>query len=451
MRRPRPRALLPAQVRPARAGEARGRLPLERAGRAGERGADRALRDLLRRGPGPNWLRQLFSPTFIVWLPTRRRRSSPSSSSAAPSAATSTATRRRRRASTRSRAATAAVATRLREEATRRVAEVASPVRWPVSEGPASEQDVGVGDQRRGDHQQDRGDEDQGDDELDLRGGAGGALLDARGAGRGAGRVAWRRSWSASGEPNRRERSIAAQRVASSLPGTRSRRPAQRALEQRLAASELGDGHPQLVGQRARRRPRPISAKPGGGAAARRRRRPRAGRARRAAAPSRRRWRRRARRSSSASGTRKPAAGSPIATRIEMRPGAAGAASEAGESTCRGRPSFASRTVATGLAAPSPARASRSGRPSRSAASPRPRPVSRSTRESRPAGRETAELPPRGEEQKHRRRPPAGPRGPSSRRGSRAESGGSRRSRRAAARRRGPAAPPRRATRAAWR
>ena len=42
VRRPRPRALLPAQVRAARAGEVRGRLPqLERAGQAGERGARR--------------------------------------------------------------------------------------------------------------------------------------------------------------------------------------------------------------------------------------------------------------------------------------------------------------------------------------------------------------------------------------------------------------------------
>ena len=51
VRRLRPRALLPAQVRPARPGEARGRLPpLQRAGRAGERGARRALRDLRRQG-----------------------------------------------------------------------------------------------------------------------------------------------------------------------------------------------------------------------------------------------------------------------------------------------------------------------------------------------------------------------------------------------------------------
>src|SRR5262249_30298659 len=40
------------------------------------------------------------------------------------------------------------------------------------------EKDVGVGDQRRGDHQQDGGDENQRDDELDLRRGAGRALLD---------------------------------------------------------------------------------------------------------------------------------------------------------------------------------------------------------------------------------------------------------------------------------
>ena len=40
--------------------------------------------------------------------------------------------------------------------------------------------------------------------------------------------LAWRRSWSASGEPKRRERSIEAPRVAISLPGTRARRAGER-------------------------------------------------------------------------------------------------------------------------------------------------------------------------------------------------------------------------------
>ena len=49
----RARALLPAQVRPARPGELRGRLPrLQRAGQAGERGARREVRDLRHQEPG---------------------------------------------------------------------------------------------------------------------------------------------------------------------------------------------------------------------------------------------------------------------------------------------------------------------------------------------------------------------------------------------------------------
>jgi hypothetical protein len=55
-------------------------------------------------------------------------------------------------------------------------------VKWnPCRDRPlteAAEKEVGVGDQGGGDHQEDRRDEDQGDDELDLGGGAGGALLD---------------------------------------------------------------------------------------------------------------------------------------------------------------------------------------------------------------------------------------------------------------------------------
>ncbi len=48
----------------------RGRLPpIQAAGQAGERGARRALRDLLRlKQQDQVWLRRLFSPTFVVWL-----------------------------------------------------------------------------------------------------------------------------------------------------------------------------------------------------------------------------------------------------------------------------------------------------------------------------------------------------------------------------------------------
>ena len=65
VRRLRPRALLPAQVRAARAGEVRGRLPpLQRTGQAGERGARRALRDLRRQGRG----RQPPAPALLPHL-----------------------------------------------------------------------------------------------------------------------------------------------------------------------------------------------------------------------------------------------------------------------------------------------------------------------------------------------------------------------------------------------
>ncbi len=67
-----PRALLPAQVGPALTGEARGRLPLDRAGQAGERGTRRALRDLLRQGPGPG----LATPALLPHLRRLARRGS---------------------------------------------------------------------------------------------------------------------------------------------------------------------------------------------------------------------------------------------------------------------------------------------------------------------------------------------------------------------------------------
>ena len=62
---PRPRALLPAQVRPPCARGPRGRLPLEKTGRVREREADRALRDL--RQPGPPGL-QLAAPALLPQL-----------------------------------------------------------------------------------------------------------------------------------------------------------------------------------------------------------------------------------------------------------------------------------------------------------------------------------------------------------------------------------------------
>ena len=66
----RARALLPAQVRPARAGEVRGRLPrLQRAGQAGERALlDEKYEIFAGKDQDAIWLRQLFAPTFIVWL-----------------------------------------------------------------------------------------------------------------------------------------------------------------------------------------------------------------------------------------------------------------------------------------------------------------------------------------------------------------------------------------------
>ena len=65
------RALLPAQVRPALAREARGRLPLERAGEAGERGPRQALRDLPARArPG------LATPPLLPHLHRLARRGS---------------------------------------------------------------------------------------------------------------------------------------------------------------------------------------------------------------------------------------------------------------------------------------------------------------------------------------------------------------------------------------
>ena len=104
VRRPRAGALLPAQERPAVAGEVRGRLPhLQTAGRAGERGARRPLRDLLRQGPGRGLAAAALLPD-LHRLADRigRRTSSPSSWSPAPSSPTCAGTRKTPPTSTRS-------------------------------------------------------------------------------------------------------------------------------------------------------------------------------------------------------------------------------------------------------------------------------------------------------------------------------------------------------------
>ena len=65
----RPRALLPAQVRPAGAGEVRGRLPRRQTtGHPGERELLEKYEIFATKEQDANWLRQLFSPSFIVWL-----------------------------------------------------------------------------------------------------------------------------------------------------------------------------------------------------------------------------------------------------------------------------------------------------------------------------------------------------------------------------------------------
>ena len=61
-------ALLPAQVRPARTGEARGRLPLDPAGALESEALDERYEIFSGKEQDQVWLRRLFSPTFIVWL-----------------------------------------------------------------------------------------------------------------------------------------------------------------------------------------------------------------------------------------------------------------------------------------------------------------------------------------------------------------------------------------------
>ena len=137
---------------------------------------------------------------------------------------------------------------------------------------------------------------------------------------------AWRRSWSASGEPKRRERSIAATRVASSLPGTRARSerratpsgiPQESSATVSRSSSASGPSPARASCSSPAAGPRPEPALTASRSSAS------------GSAANRRRWRRRASRSSSASGTRKPATGSPIATSNAVRPGAAGAAASA--------------------------------------------------------------------------------------------------------------------------
>jgi hypothetical protein len=126
------------------------------------------------------WLRRLFAPTFIVWL-----------NEAAPNkfafelvngALCCYVSGHKENAAELDgiATATAAVAKRLRDEA----AETSGAPEAGETSSPseAGSERSRVGDQAGGDHQQDRGDEDEGDDELDLRGGAGGALLDGAAA-----------------------------------------------------------------------------------------------------------------------------------------------------------------------------------------------------------------------------------------------------------------------------
>ena len=252
-----------------------------------------------------HWLRQLFAPTFIVWL-----------TDAAPekfafelvggtlccyvnghkkkAAELDSDPRRHRRGRPR-----------LREER--------QSARGSCSRGSGRGRDVGVGDQRGGDHQQDRGDEHEGDDELDLRCRPGGALLDraalvaAQGArpGGGAGRPAASRSGGSARSTRRGSRAR--------CPG-RARRSEPQGVRQRPPAVELGDRDPQLLGERPLPE-RAISSKPAAGprpepalTASRSSASGRAASSRRGAGvpPLEQR-----------SGVRKPASGSPIATRSE--------------------------------------------------------------------------------------------------------------------------------------
>ncbi len=116
--------------------------------------------------------------------------------------------------------------------------------------------------------------------------------------------VAWRRSWSASGEPKRRERSIAAQRPATSPPGARARSPA----SARRAAGPTRPRRPRSPApRRAAHSPcgRPRRSRPPG--CVRRWSRRRAGPWHPGARATSARRRRRSRRARIASGTTKPA------------------------------------------------------------------------------------------------------------------------------------------------
>ena len=121
------------------------------------------------KGQDANWLRQLFSPTFIVWLTDE----APKKFAFELVDGTLCCYIHGHEDDAAGLDMVSAAAGHGRPAPARGVRRV------EAGRGlEPAEQDVGVGDQAGGDHQQDRGDEDEGDDELDLGRGAGGALLD---------------------------------------------------------------------------------------------------------------------------------------------------------------------------------------------------------------------------------------------------------------------------------
>ncbi len=182
----------------------------------------------------PNWLRQLFSPTFIVWLAEETPEKFAFELVDGILCCNVKGHKKNAAELDAIREAAAAVARRLRGEAL----EVASPA--DVLE--AGQQPVAVGDQAGGDHQQHRGHQDQGDDELDLRRGAGRALLDP------AALVAPQGGWPGAG---------AGRRAVSRAP---------RALDRGDRARQLGAGRRARAAERGRgpaaRRSRPRPPRP---------------------------------------------------------------------------------------------------------------------------------------------------------------------------------------------
>ena len=216
---------------------------------------------------------------------------------------------------------------------------------------------------------------------------------------------AWRRSCSASGEPKRRERSIAATRVASSLPGTRARSD-RSAAPSGVPQESSATVEPQLLGQRPLPRPRQL-LEPGrraaAGAGADREQVEGVGQRARpggagGGAP-------RARAARRGRGSRRPAA--PTATSSAVRPGAAGAAASAARPAAGGAGQL--RRPGPPAAAAAPPGRSGAGAPAGRAAAPPAAERPRRARTAAAAGR----APRRPREQlARRRRSRAGPRAP---------------------------------------